>query len=120
MTNGQIRDLCTALLHAETEEEVIELLTKEGFWDKPELWRHYGDVENNWGQGGNQQSLAEAALVEKLVNSVDARLLNECLTRGIDSKSEKAPQSIRQAVARFFDHDSGDRLATGGYLEDWD
>ena len=28
MTNGQIRDLCIALLHAETEDEVIELLKK--------------------------------------------------------------------------------------------
>jgi hypothetical protein len=27
---------------------------------------------------------AEAALAEKLVNSVDARLINECLVRGIN------------------------------------
>src|SRR6201995_1472508 len=99
MTNGQIRDLVNSLLYAETEEEVIELLTKHGYWDKPELWRHYGDLENNWGQGGNQQSLAEAALVEKIVNSVDARLINECLVRGIDPKSPDAPQTIREAVS---------------------
>ena len=105
---------------ADTEDEVIGILQEAKLWDDTALWRHYGDVENNWGQGGNQQSLAEAALVEKLVNSVDARLVNECLVRGIDPKSDDAPQSIREAVARFFDHASGTKLATGGYLEEWD
>lgn len=119
MTNGQIRDLCLALLHAETEEEVIALLTKSGYWQKPELWRHYGDLENNWGQGGNQQSLAEAALVEKVVNSVDARLINECLERGIDPKGPDAPKSIREAVSRFFEGGTGKKMATGGLIEEW-
>lgn len=119
MTNGQIRDLCTALLHAETEEEVIDLLKKHGFWDKPELWRHYGDLENNWGQGGNQQSLAEAALVEKIVNSVDARLINECLERGIDPKGPDAPKTIREAVSRFFEGGTGKKISTGGLVEEW-
>lgn len=119
MNNGQVRDLCLSLLRAETEDEVVGILRDADFWDDPKLWRYYGDVENNWGQGGNQQSLAEAALAEKIVNSVDARLINECLVRGIDPKSEKAPRSIRHAVARFFDASEGKKLATGGYIEDW-
>ncbi|MDO8874891.1 MAG: hypothetical protein Q8M24_01980 [Pseudolabrys sp.] len=120
MNNGQIRDLCVALLHADTEEGVIALLTEAGYWDDPTLWRHYGDLENNWGQGGNQQSLAEAALVEKIVNSVDARLINECLERGIDPKDQdKAPKTIREAVARFFEEGEGKKMATGGLIEDW-
>jgi hypothetical protein len=119
MTNGQIRDLCIALLHAETEDEVIGLLKHAGYWERPALWRHYGDLENNWGQGGNQQSLAEAALVEKIVNSVDARLINECLERVIDPKGPDAPKSIRQAVARFFEGGTGNKMATGGLIEEW-
>jgi hypothetical protein len=103
MNNGEIRDLCVGLLNAESEEEVIDLLQKPGYWEEPAVWRHYGDVENNWGQGGNQQSLAEAALVEKIVNAVDARLINECLERGIDPKGPDAPKNIRQAVSRFFE-----------------
>jgi hypothetical protein len=95
------------------------LLTKAGFWDQPALWRHYGDLENNWGQGGNQQSLAEAALVEKIVNSVDARLINECLERGIDPKGPDAPQTIREAVSRFFEGGTGKKMATGGFVEEW-
>jgi hypothetical protein len=117
MTNGQIRDLCLALLHAETEDEAIGLLKDAGYWEKPELWRHYGDLENNWGTGGNQQSLAEAALAEKLVNSVDARLVNECLVRGIDPKSKQAPQSIPEAVAAFFEEPG--KKQTSGLIENW-
>src|SRR5215510_2060526 len=119
MNNGQLRDLCVSLLRAETEKEVIELLKKAGFWDDPALWRHYGDLENNWGQGGNQQSLAEAALVEKIVNSVDARLINECLERGIDPKGPDAPGTIRQAVSRFFEGGTGKKISTGGLIEEW-
>jgi len=119
MTNGQIRDLCMSLLQAETEDEVIGVLEKAGYWNRPAFWRHYGDLENNWGQGGNQQSLAEAALVEKIVNSVDARLINECLERGIDPKGPDAPQTIREAVSRFFEGGTGKKLATGGLIEEW-
>jgi hypothetical protein len=107
MNNGQTRDTCIGLLHAETEAEVIELLKKAGLWEDQHLWRHYGDVENNWGQGGNQQSLAEAALVEKIINSVDARLINECLEHGIDPKGQSAPKTIREAVSRFFEGGTG-------------
>lgn len=113
------KQLCADLLHADSEGEVITLLKKHGYWDKAALWRHYGDVENNWGQSGNQQSLAEAALAEKIVNSVDARLINECKMRGIDPTSAEAPQSIRSAVAQFFENGSGTKIATGGLIEDW-
>lgn len=117
--NGQIRDLCIGLLHAETEGEVLELLKKVGYWEDSTLWRYYGDVENNWGQGGNQQSLAEAALVEKIVNSVDARLINECLERNIDPKTGDAPKNIREAVSRFFEGGTGKKISTGSFAEDW-
>lgn len=119
MNNGQIRDLCVSLLHAESEEEVERLLNEVNFWNDASVWRHYGDVENNWGQGGNQQSLAEAALVEKIVNSVDARLTNECLVRGINPRAAEAPQNIRTAVSRFFEGGTGDKISTGGLIEDW-
>lgn len=119
MNNGQIRDLCIGLLHAETEGEVLELLKKVGYWEDSTLWRYYGDVENNWGQGGNQQSLAEAALVEKIVNSVDARLINECLERNIDPKTGDAPKNIREAVSRFFEGGTGKKISTGGFVEEW-
>ena len=115
----QHKRLCSQLLRADSEEFVIGILREAGYWDRPEFWRYYGGVENNWGQSGNQQSLAEAALAEKIVNSVDARLINECRVRDIIPSSTDAPQSIRSAVARFFEDSIGDKIATGGYIEDW-
>ena len=111
--------LCENLLNAENEEKVIDLLSKIGYWDRPEFWRYYGDVENNWGQSGNQQSLAEAALAEKIVNSVDARLINACKLSGIDPKGPAAPPSIRDAVADFFDDGKGGKIATGDVIREW-
>ena len=113
------KQLCYDLLLADSEDEVVTILKKHGYWDKTALWRHYGDVENNWGQSANQQSRAEAALAEKIVNSVDARLINECKMRDIDPTSTAVPQSIRSAVAEFFENGSGAKIATGGLIEDW-
>ena len=119
MNGEDCKNLCKALLRADGEALVIQLLKDAGYWDRPELWRHYGDVENNWGQSGNQQSLAEAALAEKIVNSVDARLINECWMNGIDPKSHDAPRSVRDAVAEFFDDGKGGKIATGDVVREW-
>ena len=67
---------------------------------------------------GNQQSRPEAALVEKIVNSVDARLMNQCLVQGIDPTSSAAPCSIRHAVAQFFE-DKEIVAQSGGTIRDW-
>ena len=98
----QLEELCLALMHADSEDVVIALLRDAGYWDRPEVWRHYGDMENNWGTIGNQQSRPEAALVEKLVNSVDAHLIQACRLAGIDPEGRHAPSTIREAVAQFF------------------
>lgn len=113
------RRLCADLLHANGGNEVIGILEGYGYWDVPNLWRYYGDVENNWGQSGNQQSLAEAALAEKIVNSVDARLINECRMLGIDPSDPDAPRSIRAAVARFFEDGTEENGAMRGRVENW-
>jgi len=70
----QNRDLCLRLLKAPTEEDVVSTLRAIGFWDDRAVWRPYGDISNNRGVVGNQQSSPVAALVEKLVNSIDAVL----------------------------------------------
>lgn len=118
MTKLSNQAICEALLRADTEEEVIGILTEQGYWTDPLAWRHYGDVENNWGQSGNQQSLAEAALAEKVVNSVDATLIGKCREAGIDPESDEAPDTIRSAVSKFYDLGS-DNIATGGKVLDW-
>ena len=96
------KELALKLAAAEAEEEVINILTTQGLWDDMSRWQPYGQNENNFSIIGNQQSSADAALVEKLVNSVDAVLMKECLLKGIDPTSAAAPQSIASALEEFF------------------
>jgi len=116
-SNEAIKQFCMDLIYADSEAEVIELLKKAGFWDDPKVWRFYGDNENNFSTTGNQQSRPEAALVEKIINSVDAKLTNECLVRGIDPKGANAPADIKRAVADFFDEGKTGELA--GRISEW-
>jgi hypothetical protein len=117
MESRQVKQLCLSLMKADTEREVIQLLEDANYWDEPAVWRYYGDRESNFNTIGNQQSRPEAALVEKLVNSVDARLMNECLERGIDPEGPDAPHTIRGAVAHFFEENPDS--ATAGLIREW-
>ena len=96
-------ELCMALMRADTEDEVVDLLSRTGYWADENSWRYLGDNENNYGSIGNQQSEAVTALTEKLINGVDARLMNDCLVAGIEPTSSNAPDDIRSAVAMFFE-----------------
>ena len=96
------KELVLKLAYCEREDEVIELLTEIGLWENSDYWRPFGDVENNWSTIGNQQSEAESALVEKIVNSIDAMLMKECLVRGISPESSQAPKSIAEAMEEYF------------------
>lgn len=118
MTNEKLKQICLSLLHADTEEEVIKILRTEGYWDKSIFWRYYGDKEDNFSTVGNQQSRPEAALVEKIVNSVDALLMNECWQLGIPPDDQNAPKSIHNAVALFFAGDE-DKHETNGHIGYW-
>ena len=118
MTNESAKKLAIDLLHADKEEQVVALLKTAALWDNASAWRLYGDTETNFSTIGNQQSRPEAALVEKVVNCVDARLMAECMKRGIDPTSTSAPQSITDAVAMFFEH-GVKTPGLGGHLKDW-
>jgi len=112
------QELCMALVQADTPEEVISVLQKAGYWDADAAWRDLGDNENNYSILGAQQSDPVAALVEKLVNSVDARLMNEAMVEGIKPDSKEAPGSVREAVAQLIEH-SDPSKATNGRIENW-
>lgn len=117
-SDEDIREFALQLLSTDTEKQVIDALRSYGYWDEPMVWRQFGDTDNNYSAIGNQQSRPEAALVEKLVNCIDARLLNECLVRGINPESEAAPQSIRAAVATFFE-DATEPGPDAGQVSNW-
>jgi hypothetical protein len=113
------RDLCLQLMHADSEDEVVAILEDASYWEDPDAWRYLGDTENNFSSIGNQQSEPIAALVEKIVNGVDARLTNACYEAGIDPESSEAPSSIREAVARFFEDRDNPRADLHGRIADW-
>ena len=113
------KSLCDKLLLAETEGTVVKTLKDAGYWDDVTAWRSYGDLDNNYGTIGNQQSEAVAALVEKIVNAIDARLTNACLERGDDPESSDAPGSIREAVHRYFGDGGPFDPDRSGRLSNW-
>jgi hypothetical protein len=97
-----------SLVRCESEAEVVEILDKEGYWDNPDVWVNFGDTENNYATIGNQQADPENALVEKIINSVDATLMAECLRREIKpEKNPMSPQSMTAAVEQFFGIEEG-------------
>lgn len=98
----QLKDLCLALVHCESEDEVIDILKREKYWDSPENWQLFGGDENNYSIIGNQQNKPESAIVEKIINSVDAMLMAECSRQGINPESPEAPQNIRYALVKYF------------------
>jgi len=95
-------NLAMKLAKAESEKEVIDTLKKAGYWGNSGNWKFYGKNENNFATIGNQQSLPESAIVEKLINSVDALLMRECLRRKINPESKYAPRDINEALVKFF------------------
>ena len=96
------KELCLALARAEEEGDVIDILKSVGYWDDPDAWSFYGGYEGNYSDIGNQQTKPECALVEKIINSVDAMLIQQCPLKRIDPESKYAPQSIGAAVEAFF------------------
>jgi len=101
MTPKETEQLCLSLINCTEGKEVLDLLKKYELWDKDELWRPYGDIEGNW-TTINSHGSTDYCLNEKITNSIDALLANECWVRGIDPEDkEKTPKSVNDAVYRF-------------------
>jgi hypothetical protein len=98
--------VCEELLHAETEAEVSAVLKKHDLL-REALWVPLGGEENNFSIVSNQHGDATGALVEKMINAIDAQLLWACFARGIDPEGPEAPATMAQAVAGFYDVPGG-------------
>jgi len=92
--------ICMDLVHADDEDAAAGIVSYHDL-DDDHHWVPLGGIENNLSIAGNQQSSATAALVEKLVNSVDSLLIAECLLRSIAPESSEAPSSMVGAAASF-------------------
>lgn len=119
MNETESKELCLSLMRADAEDEVVAILSQAGYWDMQAYWRYYGDRETNYNSAGNQQAKPDSALIEKIINSVDARLTNECLVKGIDPAGNAAPQSIRAAVAQFFEEATTADKPHAGQMKYW-
>jgi len=119
VTDKRNADLCLAVIRADTELEVTEILREAGYWDDSAAWRLFSDNENNYASIGNQQADAIAAFVEKIINSVDARLVDAAHMAGVDPEDSKAPRSMREAVAKFFEGKDAPR-EDDGRIAEWE
>lgn len=120
LTNERIKQLCLDLVNADSEDDVIRLLDEAGYWNDRRSWRYLDDNPGNYSSIGNQQSNPDAALAEKLVNSIDARLTNECLVRGMRPDGDLAPSTIREAVAIFFEGHDAPIPSYSGLIRNWE
>lgn len=107
MDNNQIKNLALSLVKADKEKQVVRILENNNFYENEKNWRDFGDKQNNFSTTGNQQKTGEAALVEKLINSIDSTLTKDCLKTRINPESSSAPKSITKAVERFYDIANG-------------
>lgn len=99
------KSLFFSLFYAQTEEGVKQIIESDSELSKQSNWLPYGGTLGNYSSFENQQSTAEGALMEKVTNSIDAILVRQSLTKGIDPKSQKAPQSMDEAVKTLFSNE---------------
>ncbi|MBE7520329.1 MAG: hypothetical protein HS107_13905 [Thermoflexaceae bacterium] len=104
--------ICRELLMAEAEGEVTRILSQHDLLSEDD-WVPLGAIENNFSIVGVQHSDAGGALVEKLINGIDAVLMAACYEKNLDPESRAAPGSMSEAVERFFGVEGG-RLGTLG------
>ena len=105
-----MKTLFQRLYDAPTEQAINLILQDNHIFQNPNNWRPYGDTESNFSVIENQQASPVAALVEKLTNSIDAILMKRCYEDGIDPKTQNAPQSMNEAVRKFFRYEDFDLL----------
>jgi hypothetical protein len=96
------KELCIKLALAESEGELSTIIKKHPILTKKENWKHYGDVDNNIGTITGQAPEAVPSLIEKIINSIDAILIKQCMIKGEDPKSISSAQSINEALERYF------------------
>jgi len=102
------RRIALELINADSVERLQEILNdreaKEWF-DDPQHWSPYGNREKNWDTVGNQQTNPIGALVELVINGIDAILMRKARESGLtDFRASDVPQSMLDAVKRFFPH----------------
>ena len=104
--------LFSELLITKNTDELTEVLKKNNLWDNQDMWRYYGDIDNNVGQVHGQQSEPVKAFVEKLTNSIDAILVLMCRKYGLDPTDwDNVPRTVSEAVKKFITENKNRELS---------
>lgn len=108
MDENVSRETALRLLDACSAHDIKNILEDEklDYWfSNAQNWRPYGKRDKNWDTVGNQQSNPVGALAELITNGIDAILLRKARENGIaNPRSPDAPQSMVDAVKKFFPH----------------
>lgn len=107
VADAKLEVLLDELIAAQTEEEVTQIIATHPVLSNPSNWRPYGGPQAA-GIFFGQQANPTAALADKVVNCIDARLTRECLRRGIDPEGPDTPPTMAEAVEKFFKVTAGD------------
>lgn len=97
LTLNEVKLVCSF----ESTQEVISFLVKKGYWNDDNVWRYLGDTENNYSSIGNQQSHPVSSIVEKIVNSFDAILMNAGKEMGIDLFNILEPAKTKENILKY-------------------
>jgi len=97
-----MKSLFLQLYQAQNETELQVVIDSNFLFLNQSNWHPLGGNENNFSTIENQQASAIGALIEKFTNSIDATLMKKCYELGIDPRSADAPQTMQEAIERFY------------------
>lgn len=119
MSTNRNKEILLKLLNSQTSEEVEKVITTDPFFEGCK-WIFYGDRFNNVSTVEGQMRDADNALMEKIINSIDAILMRRCYEEGIDPRDKtKAPKSVAEAVERFFGGKEKLREKRAEFAKEW-
>jgi len=94
--------LFSELIYTQNTNELTKVLKNYDLWENEDMWRYYGDIDNNAGQVHGQQSQPVKAFVEKISNSIDAILVLMCRKSGFEPTDwDKVPRTVADATKKF-------------------
>lgn len=113
------RNLCLALLAAESEAVVQAVIDATPEMKNLKNWRPLDNRETNFNVTSNQASDGGKALTELMTNMVDAVLMRHAYQKKIDPKGPQAPQTMYEAVDRLVKHMHGGKLVNLDASDPW-
>lgn len=104
------KDLCLKLLGAESEADVLSILSSVPEAAKLDNWALLDKRDTNFNVVTNQAMTGGKAATELMTNMVDAILMKHADMKGTDPRGPEAPQTMHQAVKSLVQNIPGGKL----------